>query len=81
MSNTARTPKDFRKHYGFHNRATKMHLLRKSDKCGICGEPIKNLKESSIDHIVPLSKGGQDIPSNMQVAHISCNQAKGNKNA
>jgi 5-methylcytosine-specific restriction endonuclease McrA len=34
--------------------------------------------ESTIDHIVPVSKGGKDTLDNMAVACYACNQAKGN---
>ena len=33
----------------------------------------------SIDHIIPLSKGGEHSWSNVQLAHFSCNSAKGAK--
>jgi 5-methylcytosine-specific restriction endonuclease McrA len=36
------------------------------------------MKEATIDHIIPLSLGGQDTPQNMQVSHESCNMKKGN---
>jgi 5-methylcytosine-specific restriction endonuclease McrA len=32
----------------------------------------------SIDHIVPMSKGGDHVWNNVQVAHIICNSYKGN---
>lgn len=50
--------------------------------CGICGRKInKRLKyphprSKSIDHIVPLSKGGSDSPINVQAAHLRCNLSK-----
>ena len=53
--------------------------------CQLCQEPIDpELKwpESgfaSIDHIVPISLGGDDTPDNVQAAHLSCNQGKGNR--
>jgi 5-methylcytosine-specific restriction endonuclease McrA len=32
---------------------------------------------ATIDHIVPVSRGGSDDPSNLQTAHMVCNSAKG----
>ena len=56
--------------------------------CALCGKPVDfKLKfphplSATIDHIVPVSKGGHpsDI-SNLQLAHLSCNRAKANKTA
>ena len=60
------------------HRWTRLHLLRaQKGLCGICGNPITDMKDASVDHIVPLSLGGKQIPSNMQAAHIKCNFAKG----
>ena len=50
--------------------------------CGICGRRInKRLKHpnplsKSIDHIIPISKGGADAPINLQATHLRCNQLK-----
>ena len=33
----------------------------------------------SIDHIIPISKGGQHIWENVQLAHMWCNSIKNNK--
>jgi len=50
--------------------------------CQICGQKInKRLKwphprSKSIDHIVPLIKGGADAPINIQAAHLRCNISK-----
>jgi len=50
--------------------------------CQICGRKInKRLKRhhpysKSIDHIIPLSKGGADAPINLQATHLRCNQGK-----
>lgn len=46
--------------------------------CALCGKPITNMKECTIDHIVPISKGGLTTIENCQLAHFSCNQEKGN---
>jgi hypothetical protein len=51
-------------------------------KCAICLQPIDTgirypAPESySIDHIVPLAKGGSERIENLQPAHLSCNIAK-----
>jgi 5-methylcytosine-specific restriction endonuclease McrA len=46
--------------------------------CGICGNLIERDK-ATLDHIVPLSRGGPHIASNLQIAHRSCNSSKGTK--
>lgn len=50
--------------------------------CGICGEQIsRELKypdpmSLSIDHIMPLAKGGTHAMENLQPAHLICNSLK-----
>jgi 5-methylcytosine-specific restriction endonuclease McrA len=50
--------------------------------CQICGRRInKRLRYpnplcASIDHIIPLSKGGNDNPINVQASHLRCNLGK-----
>lgn len=46
--------------------------------CGICGKPIKDMRECTIDHIRPVSKGGLTTIDNCQLAHPWCNKKKGN---
>lgn len=46
--------------------------------CGICGKPILDMKDCTIDHIKPRSCGGQTTLENCQLAHRSCNLQKGN---
>lgn len=51
--------------------------------CGICGEDVNpafrypNPMRASLDHVVPLSKGGPHTYENVQCAHLSCNSSKG----
>jgi len=51
--------------------------------CGICGEPIDlrakapNGDSVSLDHIVPMARGGSHTRRNVQAAHLACNQFKG----
>lgn len=54
-------------------------------RCGICGHPIPpDLRwpapfSASIDHILPLAKGGRHTLDNVQAAHLICNISKGAK--
>ena len=53
--------------------------------CGICREAVDvelvwpDSYSASLDHIVPLSKGGSHSPDNAQCAHLVCNISKGNR--
>lgn len=44
--------------------------------CQICGKPVEPC-QISIDHIIPLSKGGTNDESNLQLTHDFCNKTKG----
>jgi 5-methylcytosine-specific restriction endonuclease McrA len=44
--------------------------------CGICGLPVAS-GEESIDHVVPVSKGGTHEPGNVRLAHRACNNKRG----
>ncbi len=67
----ARSSKDRR-------RKKEVAYLRTDGKCAYCGGAF-SLSRLTIDHIVPLSKGGSWRNENITVACDSCNQAKGNK--
>lgn len=45
--------------------------------CGLCGHRIKD-RDLTVDHIVPLSRGGTNELNNLRLVHSSCNQIKGN---
>ena len=47
--------------------------------CAICGKPIETMKDCTIDHIIPISKGGLTTIENCQLAHKNCNVTKGVK--
>lgn len=56
-------------------------FARDNYTCRLCGEPVDMDSEDpalqpTLDHIVPLSKGGQHAWSNVQLAHHICNQYK-----
>lgn len=44
--------------------------------CGICKQPVPP-DRYEIDHIIPISRGGRHVESNLQTAHVSCNRRKG----
>lgn len=46
-----------------------------SFKCAIC----KKKKKLTVDHIIPVSKGGSNVRENIQPLCLSCNASKGNK--
>lgn len=54
----------------------------KVDGCALCGEAVDRSLEwphplsKSVDHIVPISKGGTDDIENLQLAHLRCNISK-----
>jgi 5-methylcytosine-specific restriction endonuclease McrA len=58
---------------------------RDSGICQLCRLPVPSDRRfpdplsASIDHIVPISKGGSDTADNVQLAHLSCNKQKGSR--
>lgn len=52
--------------------------------CQICFQAIENMPKEkyrdpmylNIDHVVPISKGGDDAPHNLQATHSVCNKRK-----
>lgn len=47
------------------------------DRCPICRKHLGRLID--VDHIKPLSRGGDNGPDNIQILHRSCNRRKGAK--
>jgi hypothetical protein len=52
-------------------------LQRDGFKCVKCGESASSVK-IEIDHIIPISKGGLTIKSNLQTLCFKCNRGKSN---
>lgn len=48
---------------------------------GRCACPCRRLLEGvfEVDHIIPLSRGGDNTPSNLQLLKPFCNKSKGAK--
>lgn len=58
------------------NKPSRLMIYKRDDHmCQYCGS-IKNL---TIDHVIPRSRGGQDTWENMVVACMPCNTHKGDK--
>lgn len=53
--------------------------------CQLCRQPIDpkvawpDPMSASVDHIVPLSRGGRHSMANVQSAHLGCNSSKGDR--
>lgn len=85
---TAEYKRKARKKAVKHEPINRDYVFRRDNhKCQICKEPLNmNLKWphpgfATIDHIVPLSKGGPHTLDNVQAAHLRCNCKKGNRSA
>lgn len=59
----------------------KMHTKRRLEpgtKCAYCGKLLSTYTVT-IDHVVPLSRGGTNDPENLRWCCKKCNTAKGSK--
>ncbi len=54
----------------------KVALQRDQHTCLWCGRPA-----TTVDHIIPSSKGGADLPSNLLASCSECNSTRGNRSA
>ena len=52
-------------------------MLRDNNTCQYCGKRF-SIDQLTIDHVIPLSRGGRDTWINVCVACRSCNHKKGN---
>ncbi|MFR2065795.1 HNH endonuclease [Hominenteromicrobium sp.] len=55
-----------------------MRALR-ANTCQNCGKYMPDGVGLQIDHIIPISKGGKTVASNLQVLCSKCNGRKGNR--
>lgn len=51
--------------------------MRDGYRCMYCGEQF-TLDQLTLDHVIPISRGGKDTWSNVVTACKSCNHKKGN---
>lgn len=58
---------------------------RDAFECKLCNEPLDMAAKfphplsPTLDHIIPLNKGGHHLYVNLQAAHFRCNTAKGDR--
>lgn len=58
---------------------TKSEIIKRDGlNCYLCGE-LLTVKTSTVDHFIPLSRGGFHCASNARIACRPCNNAKYNK--
>lgn len=57
--------------------ARKLIYLHAGGRCELCGREIL-FEDMTIDHIKPLSMGGEDNVSNLACTCLACNHLKGN---
>jgi 5-methylcytosine-specific restriction endonuclease McrA len=48
--------------------------MLEEDRCGICGGP--GYADDQVDHIRPVSEGGDSSRENLRRAHRACNLAR-----
>ncbi len=54
-------------------------LLRDGYRCQYCGKLLKNPKDRTIDHVIPKSRGGKTVWTNVVLCCKKCNLKKGNR--
>lgn len=58
-------------------RTKKLVLWQRNPTCFYCKGLIDNWEISTIEHMVPLSKGGSNRNDNLALSHLECNQERG----
>lgn len=58
-------------------RAIKKIMHRKNNACYLC-QKVLTLDESTVDHVIPLDKGGTNYIDNLRIACLDCNRDKAN---
>ena len=51
---------------------------RDQGRCHICGKRVEK-KEATLDHLIPVSRGGSHRTSNVRIAHRSCNSRRSSR--
>jgi 5-methylcytosine-specific restriction endonuclease McrA len=69
-----------RKRAALHTEPINQDIVYKRDKgiCSLCHKHVAK-KDMSLDHVIPLTKGGDDTYQNIALAHLLCNIRKQNR--
>lgn len=59
-----------------YRRARRLVLESAAGRCHYCGDVFDEL---TIDHVIPLSRGGSNSPTNLVAACLGCNQTKADR--
>lgn len=65
--------------------ANRKKILASQSVCGVCGRPVDmSLKyphpmSATVDHIIPVAKGGGSELGNLQLTHLWCNRQKSDR--
>ena len=54
-------------------------LKRDGFRCKLCGRSAEDGVKLHVDHIIPVSKGGETVPSNLRTLCETCNWGKGDE--
>jgi len=54
-------------------------LLKQNGVCAYCGEGLIQGVNLNVDHVIPKSRGGGNLDSNIQLLCAGCNATKGTK--
>lgn len=65
------------KRRSYSDEERKIIYNKSGGRCELCGQRLL-LRNMTLDHIVPLSMGGEDSMENLQTACYACNQFKSN---
>ena len=65
----------------WENRMDITKFKKESDRvCHYCGKQIVNKEDLTVDHVIPISKGGENSADNLVIACKACNREKANLN-
>ena len=54
-------------------------ITAQGNRCPLCGNALFQGDDVEVDHIIPISLGGEDSLDNIQIVHWICNREKGNE--
>lgn len=56
----------------------KPRLWQKSKRCFVCGRELASIDQATIEHKIPLFRGGSNRRDNLALSHETCNIKRGN---